>query len=74
MKKIIVIILLVGLVGILLIGTVNRTLAGTESEGNGAERGTDLSICVKRGTTEEVLAFEGHTINWQRLKPSDDLR
>ncbi|MFC1922927.1 DUF2202 domain-containing protein [Chloroflexota bacterium] len=39
MKKIIVIILLVGLVGILLIGAVNRTLAGTESEGNGQGRG-----------------------------------
>jgi hypothetical protein len=39
LKKIIVIVLLVGLVGILLIGAVNRTLAGTESEGNGQGRG-----------------------------------
>ena len=38
MKKIIVIVLLVGLFGILLIGAVNRTLARTESEGNGQGR------------------------------------
>ena len=38
-KKIIVIVLLVGLVGILLVGAVNRTLAKAESEGTGQGRG-----------------------------------
>jgi len=39
LKKTIVIVLLVGLVGILLIGAVNRTLARTESEGSSQGRG-----------------------------------
>jgi hypothetical protein len=38
-KKMIVIVVFVGLVGILLVGAVNRTSARTESEGNGQGRG-----------------------------------
>ena len=38
-KKIIVIVVFVGLVGILLVGAVNRSSARTESQGNGQGRG-----------------------------------
>ncbi len=50
-KKIIVIVLLVGLVGILMIGTVNRTLARTGSDGNGQGRGRQ----AETGVSNEIM-------------------
>jgi len=66
-KKTIVIVLLVGLVGILLIGAVNRTLARTESEGSSQDRGrqgsseNDGELSIFGGDdTDQVLENEGN--------------
>ncbi|MGW8226925.1 MAG: DUF2202 domain-containing protein [Anaerolineales bacterium] len=50
-KKIIVIVLLVGLVGILMIGAANRTLARTGSDGNGQGRGRQ----AETGVSNEIM-------------------
>lgn len=50
-KKIIVIVLLVGSVGILMIGAVNRTLARTGSDGNGQGRGRQAAT----GASNEIM-------------------
>ena len=50
-KKIIVIVLLVGLVGILMIGAVNRTLARTGSDGNSQGRGRQAAT----GASNEIM-------------------
>jgi len=70
-KKTIVIVLLVGLVAILLIGAVNRTLARTESEGSSQGRGrqgsseNDGELSIFGGAdTDQVLENEGN--GWGR--------